>query len=244
MSPFLFRCISRGVGETLPDAVLIGGSCLVKQTLLLAHERTGSASNAGTRKSAGISKVSILNSSPGTALDLIHNKLIVSGQTLRTLNGSTYSGITGQVKAGRSGGDWTGSGIMTSMNAASPSILTTLAVASNADLHKTTFGGQAVTSSDILVMYTYAGDVNLDGKIDADDYFLIDSNLNKPSSTFNYSKGDFYYDGKVNGDDYFIIDSNDSTRERPSWRVRRSTAASIVGGRLLQAWLPCRSPSR
>ena len=34
-------------------------------------------------------------------------------------------------------------------------------------------------------MYTYAGDLNFDGKVDGDDYFLIDNNypaaLNLPS---------------------------------------------------------------
>src|SRR6185437_2386164 len=68
--------------------------------------------------------------------------------------------------------------------------------------------GQTVGSDSVLAMYTYAGDANLDGKIDADDYFEIDSNVNKPAAMMSYFHGDFNYDGKINGDDYFIIDAN------------------------------------
>ena len=72
-----------------------------------------------------------------------------------------------------------------------------------------TWRGQTVDASSVLIKYTYTGDANLDGRIDADDYFLIDSNDNKSgAATSGYAKGDFNYDGKINGDDYFIIDSN------------------------------------
>ncbi len=171
----------------------------------------GGVKIAANGTSTGTSHVTTLNLSPSTTRDLTNNKLIVSGGTLGlgSWNGTAYTGITGLVASGRNGGAWNGSGIITSQSSAiSPHFLTTLAVASNANLGKTTFGGQAVTSSDTLVMYTYAGDANLDGKIDADDYFQIDSNYNKAPSTLNYYKGDFNYDGKINGDDYFIIDSN------------------------------------
>ena len=49
---------------------------------------------------------------------------------------------------------------------------------------------------------------NLDGVINADDYFQIDSDSGQPSSALNYYKGDFNYDGVINGDDYFLIDTN------------------------------------
>ena len=59
-----------------------------------------------------------------------------------------------------------------------------------------------------LVMYTYAGDANLDGKINADDYFQIDSNYNQNgnNAAISFHDGDFNYDGKIDGQDYFLID--------------------------------------
>jgi hypothetical protein len=56
-------------------------------------------------------------------------------------------------------------------------------------------------------MYTYAGDANLDGKINVDDYGHIDSSVVLPGVT-GWINGDFNYDGKINVDDYGIIDSN------------------------------------
>jgi hypothetical protein len=39
------------------------------------------------------------------------------------------------------------------------------------------WSGQTVTGSDTLVMYTYGGDANLDGKINIDDYGHIDTSV-------------------------------------------------------------------
>src|SRR5207249_4032783 len=64
-----------------------------------------------------------------------------------------------------------------------------------------------------LVMYTWGGDANLDGTLNGDDYFRIDSHINQNGSAFGYSNGDFNYDGAINGDDYFIIDSNIATAQ-------------------------------
>jgi hypothetical protein len=92
--------------------------------------------------------------------------------------------------------------------AALGSQITTLAIATAGDLGKTSFGGQSVLPTDVLVMYTYTGDANLSGKIDADDYFQIDSHYSKSTnSAKSWLNGDFNYDGKINGDDYFLIDN-------------------------------------
>ena len=68
------------------------------------------------------------------------------------------------------------------------------------------WGGQTVTGSDTLVMYTYGGDANLDGKINVDDYGRIDFNVGLGTS--GWSNGDFNYDGVINVDDYGVIDFN------------------------------------
>src|SRR2546423_12949700 len=70
------------------------------------------------------------------------------------------------------------------------------------------FHGISVLPSDALVGYTWGGDANLDGVLNGDDYFAIDSHFNQSGTVFGYANGDFNYDGDINGDDYFIIDSN------------------------------------
>ena len=69
------------------------------------------------------------------------------------------------------------------------------------------WAGQTITGTDTLVMYTYGGDANLDGKINIDDYIKIDTGI--AAGLTGWSNGDFNYDGKVNIDDYTtVIDAN------------------------------------
>jgi hypothetical protein len=57
-----------------------------------------------------------------------------------------------------------------------------------------------------MVKYTWNGDGTLDGVINFDDYFLIDTGyLAQPADPL-YRDGDFNYDGLINFDDYFLID--------------------------------------
>jgi len=157
------------------------------------------------------SKVTVISVAAGAKLDLTDNKFIAH-QAVGTWNGSAYTGILGLVQSGYAGGTWQGSGIVTSETAAAnPGVLTALAVATADQLGLSggTFGGQSVSSGDTLVMYTWGGDANLSGYIDADDYFQIDSHYGKTADAAkSYFNGDFNYDGDINGEDYFIIDSN------------------------------------
>jgi hypothetical protein len=69
-----------------------------------------------------------------------------------------------------------------------------------------TFGGVSVASGDVIIMYTYAGDANLDGLVDAADYGYIDNYFQFPGSS-GYANGDFNYDGIIDAGDYGIIDN-------------------------------------
>jgi hypothetical protein len=69
------------------------------------------------------------------------------------------------------------------------------------------WGGQTITATSTLAMYTYAGDANLDGTIDAGDYGIID-NFVQVEGASGYGNGDFNYDGFIDAGDYGIIDNN------------------------------------
>lgn len=168
-------------------------------------------------KSAGgqSSIVSTLNLTGTSQLDVADNNFVIRNDAAGTWNGSHYTGVAGLVQAGHNGGGQNGAGIVTSMSSAiSPNTLTALAVAQASEIlpissgQTTLWSGLTVQGSDVLVMYTYAGDATMNGKIDADDYFALDSNYNKPASTLSFTHGDFDYNGRLNGDDYFLIDAN------------------------------------
>ena len=127
--------------------------------------------------------------------------------------GTAYSGMTGLITAGRNGGTWTGNGLLTDQSSAlGGNPLTTLGIAEASDAlnlqggQTALFDAQTVDSTAVLVKYTYAGDANLSGHIDGDDYFNID--INYHSSTPSPFHGDFDLNGRIDPDDYFLLDSN------------------------------------
>ncbi|HZZ42626.1 MAG TPA: autotransporter-associated beta strand repeat-containing protein [Tepidisphaeraceae bacterium] len=65
--------------------------------------------------------------------------------------------------------------------------------------------GYADNGSNVTVAYTWNGDANVDGKINADDYALLDRGYAKGLT--GWSNGDFNYDGVVNSADYMLIDT-------------------------------------
>ena len=151
-----------------------------------------------------------IDSGAGNRLDLTDAKLILTTGGVGSWNGSEYSGLTGLIQRGRGDGTWNGSGVVTSKEDATTSVLTTLAIGDADELGYAggTFGGVSVSSGDALVMYTWGGDADLNGELNGDDYFYLDSNILQSGSVFGFHNGDFNYDGELNGDDYFILDSN------------------------------------
>jgi hypothetical protein len=190
--------------------------------LTATYIRQGTLSLAGTaairpnRTASGVSRVNTLAITGPGKFDLGDNKLIVTGMPAGTWNGSAYTGVTALVASGRNGGAmplWDGtSGVITTQADAVNSNFTSIGVAKASDVRLNTasettlWAGQTITGTDVLVMYTYGGDANLDGKINIDDYIKIGTG--RAAGLSGWSNGDFNYDGKINIDDYVIIDGN------------------------------------
>jgi hypothetical protein len=176
----------------------------------------------------------------GGKIDLTDNTMVVRTGDVGTASGGAYTGVTGLVQRGRNGGAWNGTGIVTSVtDAAAASPLTTLAVATaqQANLVGTTYAGVTLAADDVVVMYTYAGDANLDGKLNGDDYFFIDSNVETPGA-FGWRNGDFNYDGHIDGDDYFVIDSNIGRQGPPLGGFAASAGSAGSAASLAVAAVP------
>jgi hypothetical protein len=106
---------------------------------------------------------------------------------------------------------WDGPGIFTDMSQATAG-LTTLAITDPVALmglgptDTMEFSGQTVDGSSVLIKYTWAGDLNMDGLVDAGDYGVIDNWVQFPG-TSGYTNGDFNFDGVIDAADYGIIDN-------------------------------------
>ena len=139
----------------------------------------------------------------GATLDLTDNDLLVRHADVGAWNGAAYTGVTGLIAAGK----------LRTTTPAAQSGLTMLAVADASQILDFSAGGtqswngHTVDADTVIVKYTYGGDTNFDGKLDADDYGTIDFNV-LVAGSFGYYAGDFNFDGKVDVDDYGVIDFN------------------------------------
>jgi probable HAF family extracellular repeat protein len=143
---------------------------------------TGGASLTVAPNGSRVLRTSNLWIDGNSKLNLNDNQLILDYGAVSPIgswNGSAYTGVTGMIQSG-------------AITSAGNGKLTTLGV------------GHA--GGDVLVKYTYAGDANLDGVLNIDDYTRIDSSIGLGRK--GWSNGDFNYDGKINVDDYIIIDAN------------------------------------
>ncbi|MCY2954850.1 MAG: PKD domain-containing protein [Planctomycetota bacterium] len=130
---------------------------------------------------------------------------------------------------------WQAPGLTSSLARSGGTGLRAIAVFNNDDstgqpiIHE--FAGQVVDQNCILAKCTYNGDANLDGIVNADDYFLIDSGfISQKSGWYN---GDFNYDGVINADDYFLIDLAFTRQTGPLSARTTVEAATAPGGEQL-----------
>jgi hypothetical protein len=135
-----------------------------------------------------------LTMAAGKRLDLTEGKMIVAQGLLGEGDSTgTYTGVHRLVQTARNGGAWNGPGITTSMPNAKTG-LTTIGIATGKQARglgataTATFGGETITATSVIAMYTYAGDANLDGRIDAGDYGVIDNNVQAQGAPFPTSE--------------------------------------------------------
>jgi autotransporter-associated beta strand protein len=216
-------------------------------TLTANHVRVNTLTvSVGTLKIApntganSVSNVRGLAIAAGAFFDLNNNKMVVGGNKTGTWDATNnvYTGVTGMVASARgTSGNWDGTTGITSSAITPGEKLHSIGVAAAGDIvdvssGTATWNGQTVGAGDTLVMYTYGGDANLDGKINIDDYGLIDSHVGQSGTAFGWHNGDFNYDGKINIDDYGIIDGNIGAQGAPLTTSAQLLAASDGVGAL------------
>jgi hypothetical protein len=111
--------------------------------------------------------------------------------------------------AGFDTGAWDGPGIQSSTASDDMDDLTAVGYINNAlagpgtRLYNTWRGINVagIAGDQVLLSYTYYGDANLDGAVDAHDLTILHASLQSPPSKPGWQDGDFNYDGIVNGAD-------------------------------------------
>jgi hypothetical protein len=117
------------------------------------------------------------------------------------------------LKTGRNGGKWNGRGLNSSAAANNSAGNTGLMLLRNGDAGPplSAFAGQPVDGNSILSRYALNGDLDLNGIVDADDYFQIDTGF--ADGLDGVSNGDLDLSGSApDADDYFLIDQAAATQ--------------------------------
>jgi hypothetical protein len=180
--------------------------------LTIAADATASLANASARTDRTVLQLDGLSIAGSSAhwlgtLDLGGNDLDLATGGLNT--------IVNQISEGYQDGTWTGRGIVSSLAATDTTHLTTLGAILNTVDSSPLYGngsglglfdGLNPAATDVLVKYTYYGDTNLDGKVDASDYSRIDSAVSTRTAS-GWFNGDFNYDATIDGSDYTLIDN-------------------------------------
>jgi len=157
---------------------------------------------SATNKTSIVKQLNIAGGTTPTAtLDLGNNDLIID----YTGGSSPLTTVQAQVKSAFATGNWSGPGITSSVAAATPNNRA-LGIIEASDTSVTSFGGQPVAPSSVLVGFTVQGDANLDHVVNTTDFNLLAANFG--GSGKRWFNGDFNYDGSVNTTDFNLLAAN------------------------------------
>jgi autotransporter-associated beta strand protein len=178
----------------------------IRQTQLTIGGTVEIRPNGGSSTVSRVSSMSIAGTAGNWTgkLDLAHSDLIINNGNLSTVVNQVVTAMNSPL------GLWQGNGITSSAAAANPNV-TTLGVVSNTLIPGpgpiyTQFDGQSLTGNEVLVKFTWQGDADLNGTVDADDLTLwIDGYYLQGSMAVSWISGDFDYNGVVDADDLTLF---------------------------------------
>jgi hypothetical protein len=200
-------------GGTLATTVSVGSALITRQ-----FRQTSLALAAGSR-------ATIIPNGIGTAPSMLNRLTLEEGATLDItdhalvidyVSDSPAAMIRDKIAEGRGGagvgqGLWNGTGITSSeaqlLNAIEADARS-IGYAENATLPLgpyTTFRGQPVDDTSVLIAYTRTGDANLDGVVDDDDVTIVGATYAPRVPQPHWALGDFDYNGFVDDDDVTLL---------------------------------------
>jgi hypothetical protein len=208
------RIDSTVAAEGSLDTTVVSGAELTTHRFYQNGLILGDGANAvilqnGTN--AATSVVTSLAIGTGATLDINDNALIVN-----YTGASPAAAIRAKIIAGRGGagignGTWTGAGITSSTvaaaNAAESNALS-VGYAENATLPLgayTSFRGESVDETAVLIVPTRTADANLDGVVNDDDVTIIGASFAPGVPQPEWALGDFDYNGFVDDDDVTLL---------------------------------------
>lgn len=156
----------------------------------------------------------------GSKLDLLRGKLVLDYSGT-----SPLASVKADIISGYAGGSFNGAGITTSDTVAGKKLRVGYAEASQ--LSGTTYFGQTLDGTAIVLAGTFAGDTDLNGNVNFDDLLKLAQNYNGTNK--NWVDGDSDYNGTVDFDDLLGLAQSYSSS-------LASVDASVFGAEFASDW--------
>ena len=171
---------------------------------LSALNLANNADVASWRAAGIVVETQTLSISDSAYIDVADDALVV--------NLGNAAAISSYVANGSNDGAWNGPGINSHVAAAQ--FGNSVGVSPASSLSYNSIDGVSFSTRAVVVRYTYDGDANLDGTVNADDLSLLMlaavqqqqavSNNQTPPVVYWYN-GDFNYDSQINSDDFMLL---------------------------------------
>jgi hypothetical protein len=196
--------VKAGAGRLTANSIRAASLTISSGTVAIAPAGTASGTSVvGDLSIAG-------DAAPTAKFDLSNNSAIID-----YTGTSPVATVRQQIVAGRGGagigGNWNGNGITSSSaataNATEPESRS-VGYAENSALplgRYTTFRGQPVDDTSVLIAYTRTGDANLDGVVGDDDVTIVGATYAPGVAQPHWSLGDFDFNGFVDDDDVTLL---------------------------------------
>lgn len=160
---------------------------------------TGASGTVTLASGKKLIRANTVTMSGTSRLDLNDGRLIIDYAVTPPM-----ASIRAQIASGRAGGAWNGPGINSSAAAADSRLAIGSAVSGVVGI--TSFAGESVDTSTLLVATTLKGDTNLNFVVNFDDLLALAQNYGASSKV--WSQGDSDYNGSVNFDDLLALAQN------------------------------------
>jgi autotransporter-associated beta strand protein len=187
-------------------SVLITGTLDIAQGVVRIKPHSGVTGVSGGRSVVDLGGLKFAGTPtvPVGQLDLNDTAMIID---YADVNSSPLPTVRSYIRAGYKSGSWNGTGIVSSIVAASLSGAGRLGLgyAEAQDLSFSSVFGDSFDQDSLIVRSTYLGDTNLDGKVDVVDLGQMALAWSGPGDWIN---GDFNYDGVVNVRDLYEMALN------------------------------------
>jgi len=201
------------INQSSSTPAAVGDPTMVSQvtTLTIANDA------AGVVAAAPVSPYTGSQQAYYATLDLKNNDLIVTNGNLALITDEIRSGSKGTGTLASP--NWNGTGITSSAIASVSGTALgvirnvmdpTAALSGGNTARYTTFDGQTLSGDEILVKYTWYGDLDLDGKLTSFDFALLDAGFagtKQLDNSYGWFFGDLNYDGLVDSFDYSMFNT-------------------------------------